>query len=138
METLFHRLLLVGASTALVLHFPELIAWNRLRNASAEIGNLQPARTLFFLRRLLRIVFFFYIVLLAYTLQRDIPSHFLVYPLPLLHLFALIIGERDLVRELPRRQMTDKFVRFLLVANIAEIGLLATIALQMHGILPAY
>jgi hypothetical protein len=135
MENLLQRLLLTGATTALVLHFPELIAWGRLRNANTD--SPQAIRTLFFLRKLLRIVFFFYIVLLAYTLYHPVPSRILVFPLPLLHLFALIIGERDLIRELPQRRTTDKLVRFIMIANIVEIGLLTTIALQIHGIVPA-
>jgi len=138
MEILFQRLLLIGTTAVLVLHFPELFAWRRLRGADDRSGGAQVDTTLSILRKLLRIVFFFYIVLLAFTLDHAVPSRLLVYPLPLIHLFALIIGERDLINELPRRQVTDKFVRFLIVANLVEIGLLTAIALQMHGIIPAY
>lgn len=137
MEILFQRLMLIGSSTVLVLHFPELIAWIRLRRTESGSGDPRIAATLRFLRKLLRIVFFFYIVLLAYTLDHPVPSALLVYPLPLIHLIGLIVGERDLLRELPQRGATDMFVRFLITANILEIGLLTVIALQIHGIVPA-
>ena len=137
MDSLFNRLLLLGAATAVALHFPELIAWHRIRRANAAGTDPHPRVILALLRRLLRVVFLFYVVLLAYTLYHPVPSRFLVYPLPLLHLVAMIIGERDLPSELPGRRPIDALVRFLMVAGVLEIGLLTVIALQMHGVIPA-
>jgi hypothetical protein len=134
MEELFHRLLLVGTVTIITLHFPELICWIRMRGKDLKTGNPHLLKSQAFLRTILRIVFFFYIVLLAYALYHPIPSSYLVFPLVLLHLAGLIIGERDLISEIPENRRLDLFICFLIGTNVIEMGILTVIVLQMHGV----
>jgi len=134
MGELFHRLLLVGTVAVIALHFPELICWNQLRGKGFNTCNPHLMKAHALLRKILRIVFFFYILLLAYALQHPVPSSFLVYPLVLFHLAGLIIGERDLISELPDNRKLALFVRFLVVGNVLEIVLLSVIAFQMQGV----
>jgi hypothetical protein len=134
MEVVFHRLLLVGTFTVITLHFPELIAWSRITRISGVPDTAVIGRALTLLRKLLRIEFFFYIVLLAYSLYHPAPYRLLVYPLVLFHLAGLIIGERDLPSELHNSRGLLLFVRFLIFADVLEIVLLSIIALQLHGV----
>jgi hypothetical protein len=134
MEDLFSRLILIGAVTVIALHFPELLSWDRLLRNKKESGDPRLKTIHLNLRILLRIVFFFYIVLLAYTLHQPIPSKILIYPLILFHLAGLIIGERDLITELSVNDKLRSFVFFLVITELLEIGLLTIVALQMHGL----
>jgi len=134
MEVIFQRLLLVGTFAVITLHFPELIAWGRIMRNSGTPDAAVVGRTLKLLRKILRIEFFFYIVLLAYSLYHPTPYKLLVYPLVLFHLAGLIIGERDIPSELNNSSGLLLFVRILMVANVLEIVLLLLIALQLHGV----
>ncbi len=135
MEATIERLLLIGTVAAIALHFPELIAWSRILRGTGNPDISAAVRVRGLLRKLLRIEFFFAIVLLAYSLSNPVPSGFLVYPLVIFHLAGLIVGERDLPAELSGRRGLYRFIRFLLFADALEIVLLSAIALQLHGVL---
>jgi len=135
MESLLHRAILIGTVAAIALHFPEIIAWGRLRRPGEALPTFDRAHR--FLRTLLRIGFAFDALLLAHALLRPVPSPALVAPIALIRLAALIVGDRDLRRELPASAPMDLFVRALVAANILEIGILSVIALQIHGIVPS-
>ena len=134
MEAVFHRSLLIGTFVIISLHFPELIAWGRILGIGGTGDEAAVKRALKLLRKILRIEFFFYIVLLAYSLYNPVPYRILVYPLVLFHLAGLIIGERNLPAELPQSRGLRRFVRILMVTNAAEIVILLLIALQLHGV----
>jgi hypothetical protein len=51
-----------------------------------------------------------------------------------LHLAGLIIGERDLISEIPENRRLDLFICFLIGTNVIEMGILTVIVLQMHGV----
>ncbi len=59
-----------------------------------------------------------------------------VYPLVITQLAGLIIGERDLLSELPVNRRLVLFVQFLIVMNVFSIVILAAIVLQLHGTIP--
>ena len=134
MESLPHRLFLVALPAAIALHFPELISWKRLRSGEESDAPSRCAGTLGLLRRLLRVEFFFYILLLTYAYHSCLASPGLIYPLLGLHLAGLIAGERDLPAELRPRGWLARLIGLILVADAVEIALLALIGLEMHGI----
>jgi hypothetical protein len=135
MDALFHRLFLVATVTAIALHFPELISWAIIRGKRERLGPDQLDDTLRLLRKLLRIEFIFYVLLLSYACYAPSPSRILVYPLPIIHLAGLIIAERDVQREVKRFRSMDIFIKAVIGANVLEIVLLALIGLQMNGVI---
>jgi len=138
MEELFQRTLLIGTSGVIALQIPLLVSWYRLLRGGTNPRESRLPETHTFLRKILRVVFFFCIILLAYSLYNGVPSAPLVYPVVVFQLAALIIGERDLLSELPVNRKLDLFVRFLLVMNVVSAGILTAIVLQLHGIVPLH
>jgi hypothetical protein len=134
MAELLHRLILFGTVVIIALHFPELISWNRLCRKTAAPDEGDILQILALLRGILRLAFFFSIVLLAYALYYPAPSRLLVYPVVLYRLAALIIGERNLPAEIPANHTLERFVRLLMVADVACLASFAVIALQLHGV----
>jgi len=133
MEEIIHRLVLVGTVIVIALNFPEAIAWHRLKSGRSSGPNpIEPIHQ--FLRKLLKIEFFFYIILLAYAVYHPAPSRYLVYPLAAFQLPSLIIGERNLPAQIPRSLTLQRIVRFMPFYNCFEIALLTLIGLEIHGV----
>jgi len=127
---------MIGTSGVIALHFPQLISWYRLLKAERDKGAPRLPATHAFLRKLLRAIFFFCILLLGHSLYDGVPSAMFVYPLVITQLAGLIIGERDLLSELPVNRRLVLFVQFLIVMNVFSIVILAAIVLQLHGTIP--
>jgi hypothetical protein len=134
-DLLLHRAMLIGTVTAIALRFPEALGWSRLRRPGEALPTFEGAHR--FLRALLRVGFSFDLLLLAHALLRSVPSAALVYPIVLIRLAALIVGDRDLRRELPSSRGMDLFVRALVGANVFEMVILSVVALQFHGVVPS-
>ncbi len=137
MEEIVQRVLMIGTAGVIALHFPQLISWYRLLKADHDdTGDPRLPATHTFLRKLLRTVFFFCIILLGHSLYDGVPSAVFIYPLVITQLAGLIIGERDLLSELSVNRRLVLFVQFLIVMNVLSIVILAAIVLQIHGTIP--